>query len=269
MWFDQARQALAKAKTVDEVKEIRDKAEALRLYTRQAGEGLEMQNWCAEIKLRAERRAGELLRERDTDLHPVSRERLLPEGISHIQSHRWQAIAELPDDAFESHIAKTKGAEKELTTATVYALAREVQKASARQATRAAEYGPLPGDVTLWVGDFRERCQAIPDASVDLILTDPPYGHDFLPRLADLGALSARVLKPGGSLLLMYGQRYLLEALQTLHQDLHYQWVLAYALHGPATAQHPSHVHNHWKPFLWYVQGRYTGTGSVLVQLLL
>ncbi len=58
VWFDQARQALAKAKTVDEVKEIRDKAEALRIYTRQAGEGLEMQNWCAEIKLRAERRAG-------------------------------------------------------------------------------------------------------------------------------------------------------------------------------------------------------------------
>ena len=88
MFFDQARQTLAQARTVDEVKDIRDRAEALRLYTRQAGEGLEMQNWCAEIKLRAERRVGELLRERETDLHPVSRERLLPEGIRHIQSHR-------------------------------------------------------------------------------------------------------------------------------------------------------------------------------------
>jgi len=88
VWFDQARQALAHAKTLDEVKDIRDKAEALRLYTKQAGEGLEMQNWCAEIKLRAERRAGELLKERATDLHPVSRERILPEGISHIKSHR-------------------------------------------------------------------------------------------------------------------------------------------------------------------------------------
>jgi DNA modification methylase len=53
------------------------------------------------------------------------------------------------------------------------------------------------------VGDFTARGQQIPDGSVDLILTDPPYGHDFLPRLADLGALSARVLKPGGSLRLM------------------------------------------------------------------
>lgn len=61
--FDQARQALMEAKTVDEVKEIRDKAEALRLYLRQQGASLEMQNHCAEIKLRAERRAGDLLKE--------------------------------------------------------------------------------------------------------------------------------------------------------------------------------------------------------------
>src|SRR5882724_8204736 len=128
VWFDQARQALMQAKSFDEVKEIRDKAEALRLYTRQAGEGLEMQNWCAEIKLRAERRAGELLKERETDLHPVSRERILPEGISHIQSHRWQTIADLPEGAFEFNIAHTKGIENELTTTAVYALAREAQK---------------------------------------------------------------------------------------------------------------------------------------------
>ena len=50
---------------IDEVKEIRSKAEALRMYAKQAGESLEMQNNCAEIKIRAERRAGELLRETD------------------------------------------------------------------------------------------------------------------------------------------------------------------------------------------------------------
>ena len=63
--FDAARQALALATSIDEVKEIRDKAEALRAYVRQQGEGLEMQNQCAEIKLRAERRAGEILSEQE------------------------------------------------------------------------------------------------------------------------------------------------------------------------------------------------------------
>ena len=36
-------------------------AEAIRLYVRQQNMGLEMQNNAAEIKLRAERRAGEML----------------------------------------------------------------------------------------------------------------------------------------------------------------------------------------------------------------
>lgn len=43
------------------MKLIRDKAEALRQYIRQQKGSLEMQNQCAEIKLRAERRAGEML----------------------------------------------------------------------------------------------------------------------------------------------------------------------------------------------------------------
>jgi hypothetical protein len=38
-----------------------DTLEEQCLYTEQAGEGLELQNYCAEIKIRAERRAGELL----------------------------------------------------------------------------------------------------------------------------------------------------------------------------------------------------------------
>lgn len=59
--FDRARQELELASTIDEVKSIRDKAEALRLYARQARLCLDMQNRCAEIKIRAERRAGEML----------------------------------------------------------------------------------------------------------------------------------------------------------------------------------------------------------------
>ncbi len=114
--FDNARRALAEAHTIDEVKQVRDQAEALRLYFRQAENGLEMQNQCAAIKLRAERRAGEMLAERDTDLHPVSREHVLPEGISHIQSHRWQRVASIPAERFEAHIAEAMEA-GELTTA--------------------------------------------------------------------------------------------------------------------------------------------------------
>ena len=53
--------ALAAAKTLDDVLQIRDQAEALRVYIKAASQGLEAANAAAEIKLRAERKAGEML----------------------------------------------------------------------------------------------------------------------------------------------------------------------------------------------------------------
>ena len=60
--LDRAKLELEKVEDVEEVKDLRDRAEALRVYQKQAGAGLEIQNRCAEIKIRAERRAGEILR---------------------------------------------------------------------------------------------------------------------------------------------------------------------------------------------------------------
>lgn len=136
--FNKAKNELMLATKIDEVKTIRDKAEALRAYTKQAGESLEMQNYCAEIKIRAERRAGELIPEQVR--RPESgrpKEGFHDEGlflkdidISESQSHRWQAIASVPEEEFEEHIAKTKADKKELTSISVYRLAKkEEQKA--------------------------------------------------------------------------------------------------------------------------------------------
>ena len=66
--FDRARQELEVAASVDEVKRIRDKAEALRQYAKQSRLSLDMQNRCAEIRIRAERRGGDMLREMEK--HP-------------------------------------------------------------------------------------------------------------------------------------------------------------------------------------------------------
>ncbi len=136
--FDTARREIELARNIDEVKNIRDKAEALRAYAKQAGESLEMQNTCAEIKLRAERKAGELLSEqvrepRETDRVLMSddmtskKPKLLDLGISRNQSSSWQKIADIPEAKFEQHIAETKEKKEELTTASTLRLADELE----------------------------------------------------------------------------------------------------------------------------------------------
>ncbi len=146
--FDKARQALALARSVDEVKLVRDQAEALRLYVRQQGESLEMQNDVAEIKLRAERRAGELLAEipraqgKRTDmtsvqLGPKSFEQVLAENdIAQTTAKRWQTEATVPEEVFEQHVAEVKRNGEELTSAGLYRLGQKLNGRSKPHVSR-------------------------------------------------------------------------------------------------------------------------------------
>ncbi len=60
--YEAMRSAIAVCHSVDEIKDLHDKALALELYTRQARD-LDAEKQASDIRLRAERRAGELLSE--------------------------------------------------------------------------------------------------------------------------------------------------------------------------------------------------------------
>ena len=122
--YDAARYALSVAVEVDEVKDIRDKAAAMAAYARQA-QDKELLQWATEIKVRAERRAGQMLAE--MELKPgvksignvaVPIPQTLDEiGISKNQSSRWQKLAAVSNEKFEEAVSAAKEVAGEVTTA--------------------------------------------------------------------------------------------------------------------------------------------------------
>jgi hypothetical protein len=138
--LERAVELLASSRDLHEIRQIRDMAEAARQYAIAIQRGLEAQNHAAEIKIRAERRAGELLADmpkqsgaRGTGANqyqvglqpatpPPSYEDL---GIEKTQAHRWQQMATVPPERFEAHIERVKASGKELSSREVYDLARQ------------------------------------------------------------------------------------------------------------------------------------------------
>lgn len=119
-FYEAARHALAQAIAVDEVKEIRDKALALEAYAKQAKDR-ELVDKATEIKMRAEIRSGEILRDMEKNQGAVpgktgikaqplldERRTLADFGLSKSQSSRWQQFAALPAEQQEAKIAKAK-----------------------------------------------------------------------------------------------------------------------------------------------------------------
>jgi N6-adenosine-specific RNA methylase IME4 len=122
--YEAARRALAKAHRVDEVKDIRDRWVAVQAYARQAKD-TELIEQATEIKLRAERRAGELLleikknkgaaaggeKEGPRGRFTLPRDetpKLSDLGVTKTQSSRWQKLADLDEPAFEVRVAEMK-----------------------------------------------------------------------------------------------------------------------------------------------------------------
>src|SRR3972149_4828081 len=103
--LDAIKSALAKASSVIHVKEIRDKAEAIRVYTRQQADCREIEREATIIRLRAERRLGELLAKSVRAGNPnCSPGGQLLAGITRKQSSNWQTIPKLPESVFEKHL---------------------------------------------------------------------------------------------------------------------------------------------------------------------
>lgn len=104
----------------------------------------------------------------------------------------------------------------------------------------------------LRLGDFRDVLADIPDGSLNLILTDPPYPAAFLPLWTALAQFAVAKLAPQGVLAAMSGQTHLPKVIARLGEYLTYRWTIAYLMSGAANVVHARRVSTMWKPVLVY-----------------
>lgn len=151
--YEDMCRAIAECHRIDEVKEIRDKALALEVYSKQA-RNTDAERKAADIRLRAERRAGVLLKDlAEAEMRAIGPQQRAPGpgrgkasphatlseiGVTRDQSSKWQRLAQIPEAEFE---AALRDPDKKPTTA---ALIREIRDPAASTVAR------LPDD-SLWL----------------------------------------------------------------------------------------------------------------------
>lgn len=175
--YDAACKALAEAKAVDEVKKIRDVAEAMRAYAKQAkNKWLEID--AAEIRFRAERRIGELMSsQRETiglnegqrlagrdSAGPIQTRRddrptLDDAGIDKHLADRARKLAAVPEEQFAGMVGEWRG---------------RVQKETERVTLNLIRAGEREQKKT------ERPSRPLPDGKFRLIYADPPWRYEHI-----------------------------------------------------------------------------------------
>lgn len=207
--YDAACRALAEAKSVDDVKDIRDRSEAMRAYAKQA-KNKQLEVDAAEIRIRAERRLGEMIAgQRDAGLlskgaategvgkrglqnSPHSAPTLAEAGIDKNLADRARKIAAVPAEQFEEMVGEWRGRvaiENERVTTNLLKAGER-----AEQGRRENDFYPTPESLiaeiatrwaprskTIWepcAGDGRVA-KALRDAGYEVVAGDITQGNDF------------------------------------------------------------------------------------------
>lgn len=103
--------------------------------------------------------------------------------------------------------------------------------------------------VEVRLGDFVEIAKDIPDGSVDIIITDPPYPHEFIGCWSQLSEVAARILKPHGLCIAYSGKLHLDECMARLGEHLSFYWQIVFMQTVMPTI-HPRKVNTKYKPIL-------------------
>ena len=174
--YEAACLALVEAHSFDEVKEIRDKSEAMRIYGIQL-KNVDLEIMASEIRLRAERRLGELIIEekeagrllqgrpkKHSEKECFSQPTLRDLGIEPKLSMRAQRLGGVAEKAFEAMVARKREEIARKAGRVSLDLMRDGDKRE-RRAARESHLGEMQAAANL----------KLPDKRYGVILADPEW----------------------------------------------------------------------------------------------
>lgn len=125
-----------------------------------------------------------------------------------------------------------------------------------RRKELAEKYKNLFIDVDFRLGDFNTVLEDIPDNSVDIIITDPPYPIKYIDCWEQLSLFASRKLREGGFCIAYSGQYNLYEAMTRMNKHLRYYWTFAMYHEGRTQIVNAVNLMCRWKPVLIYQKGQ-------------
>jgi len=265
-----ARNALAEARTVKDAKRVADGAAMICEWLRRQSEvGLEIVNDGQLLKLQAEKRMGEFLKEpgavrrredagamyRPNTSVPPTHKAL---GITRVMAQHCREVASVPTETLQQLAADATERGRELTRESVLKVARRQrpQPPEPEQETVPATAPRIPPALLnqVFTGDARELAARIPDASIAVCLADPVWerieDYEWLARECE------RILIPGGSLVVQCGNLRRFEVECALRRsELAYVDLLAEVYPFALCPLRNIKVQVGWKPHYWFSRG--------------
>lgn len=152
----------------------------------------------------------------------------------------------------QSQVAERVLPDRPVTIQQAIKLVKKEETIARQQLREALANQTIGPSWTLLTGDCFQVDIPVP---VDAIITDPPYGREFIGTYHALGEVALKYLPDSGNCIVMVGQSWLPYVLSILSEYLDYQWTLAYLTPSPSTQAFYRHVRSNWKPVLRFSKG--------------
>lgn len=263
--LDQVEHALALAEVPEDAERIWRYVGAVEHAARLARQTSDVQLRVGRLRLRAERRWGELLgpaehggfREQVSGAHLTDRDRTARRVA--------RQVAAVPGDVFEDFLKRVTDPEA-LRRAALLRRVRDQGLAEQRQRDEQAarDSGLTHELVHADLRDWRP-------AGVDAIVTDPPYITDDAVELhSALADFALEVLPEGGPLIVMTWQAILPEVLAAMARPgLVYRWTIAWIFETAERTPDRAHrVFDGWKPIIVFHKGSVPREATYIYDLI-